>query len=491
MNTMRNLLTSLILFYAVAFAAFAQQSSDADAPVQVDESPLKELGNRYYNSIKLLQNRFRIDYKVEEITMVFFRNFGSTPVVLVRPDGSKLFNHMADGWDIDWYDAPTFDMIHIRNPMPGPWQAVGQILPNSRVMVISDIQLETKPLPAIIFSGEILKQTAYLTNGGEPIDYNEFRDVVTLSMEFSSTNNPNYNNFGAANETIANFEDNGKGMDERPLDGTFTGQFNLRIASGEWKPIFTVKTPMFTRERIGENIRLLPNPVTIEVELDDETDGEEVGYHILKVDADREKVDIRSLLIDGKIRFPNGDVQNFSITEVSNDIRTHDIVNYEYGVFRVKLTAYGNTIDGRDFILDVPEYTFVAEEPILETEMEELAALPDDALSAEALAMQELEMMNAEADRVEAEMTRKDIMGMIITINVLVLLLVIVVLAFLQLKKRGMLDSIIPNNLIEQIKETITGMIGKKGDAKAKPAKKAKKGADEDDAGIIDLSMPD
>ena len=44
-------------------------------------------------------------------------------------------------------------------------------------------------------------------------------------------------------------------------------------------------------------------------------------------------------------------------------MREHLIVAYEEGVYRVKLTAYGTTSEGRDFILDVPEYTFVAEAP--------------------------------------------------------------------------------------------------------------------------------
>ena len=46
------------------------------------------------------------------------------------------------------------------------------------------------------------------------------------------------------------------------------------------------------------------------------------------------------------------------------------IVAYEKGVFRVKLTAYGTTTDGRDFILDVPEYTFLGQGP-LEPEVED------------------------------------------------------------------------------------------------------------------------
>lgn len=357
----------LLLMPAIVFSQVPQNEVVEDT----ESSPIEKLGTEYHNGIKLLQNRFRIDYNVEEVTMVFFREYGSAPVVLVQPDGSKIFQSQVDGKDIFWYDSDTYDMISIKNPVPGPWQAVGQILEGSRVMVLSDIKLHADPLPPIIFSGEILKQTAYLTNGNEPIDYSEFRDVVNLAIELISTNNPNFDNFGADNETIATFEDNGRGMDERPLDGIFTGQFNLTVPAGEWKPVFRVVTPMFTREQVDPPLRLYPNPVLIGAELD----GGGEGYHKVMIDVDRELVDINTLLVDGKIRFPNGDIQNFSLTEPSDQAREHLVINFEEGIFRVKLTAYGKTVNGRDFILDVPEYQFLAEgnqseEETIDTEVE-------------------------------------------------------------------------------------------------------------------------
>lgn len=344
----------------------SQKNSNSSAPTTANAvtditqaSPISLLGSDYLNGIRLLQNRFRIDYTVDEITMIFFREFGSAPVVLVKPDGTKIFQSQADGVNLFWYDTSTYDMISLKNPTPGPWQAVGQLLPNSRVMIISDIVLHAEPLPKMIFSGEILKQTAFLTNQGEAIDYAAFRDVVELNIEFVSTNNPNYNNFGSETQTIAVFEDNGKGMDERPLDGIFTGQFNLAVADGEWIPVFSVSTPMFTREQVDPNLMLLANPIKISVDLD----GGGKGFHKLKIDADREHVDMSTLLLDGKVRFPNGDIQNFSITDMSSDIREYLIVNYEFGVYRIKLTAYGNTTEGREFILDVPEFSFLSEAP--------------------------------------------------------------------------------------------------------------------------------
>lgn len=346
--------------------ASSMQEDPNTLPAGEAASPLSNLGDDYTNSIELLRNRFRVDYNVEEITMVFFREYGSAPVVLVRPDGSKLFQGRVDEERVEWYDSDTFDMIKIKNPVPGPWQAVGQVLKGSRVMVLSDVQLHADPLPSILFAGEILKSTAYLTNDGKLIENKQFRDVVDLDIEFISTNNPNYDNFGADDQNIATFQDNGRGMDERPGDGVFTGQFNLKVAAGEWKPTFKVKTPMYTREQQGANIILYKNPVMIDVQLD----GGGEGYHKIIIDVDRELVDIASLLIDGKVRFPNTDMQNFSLTEGGNEAREHLIVAYEEGIFRVKLTAYGTTVDGRDFILDVPEYTFLAEGPV-EPEVED------------------------------------------------------------------------------------------------------------------------
>ncbi len=43
------------------------------------------------NEIPLLDNRFRIDHKVDKITLLFFRKRGAPAVVLVRPDGSKYY----------------------------------------------------------------------------------------------------------------------------------------------------------------------------------------------------------------------------------------------------------------------------------------------------------------------------------------------------------------------------------------------------------------
>ncbi len=482
----RMALCILSLLLCIGFTALADQTSTSN-PQQTDKSPLVELGDEYHNSIKLLQNRFRIDYEVDEITMVFFRSYGSAPVVLVRPDGSKIFQTQADGEEVFWFDAATYDLINIKNPTPGPWQAVGQILPDSRVMVISDIQLIADPLPDVIFSGEILKQTARLSNGGEPINNAEFRDVVSLDIRLVSTNNPNYNNFGAEVQTIATFEDNGRGMDERPLDGVFTGQFNLAVPDGEWTPVFVVSTPMLTREQVDPPLMLYPNPIKVTME----EDGGGDGYHKLVIDAEREHVDINTLLIDGKVRFPNGDVQNFSLTEQSPNAREHLIVNYEAGVYRVKLTAYGNTVSGRDFILDVPESTFLVEEPEPEIVAADMLPPTDNTNDVAIASKIPSDSMNiTEESAVEKE--DDSMLGLIVGVNLAIFIVGAVAIWFLVTPKqnRKLLskkESVNSQSFFSKIKAKLS--FGSKSENKSKDPD-TKKSTTDDDSDMLDLSLP-
>jgi len=366
-------LLGILLSAFLATHSFAQNKSNALDPqsssVKIQDQVIP-LGTDYQNSIKLLNNRFRVDSDVSEVTLIFFRQYGTAPIVLVRPDGSKLYLENDSGDDsFNWFETDTYDMISLINPMPGPWQAVGDILPESRVMVIADVTLQAQQIPNIVFSGETLKQTAFLKNAGTRVDMSSFRDVVSLSIDFVSTNNPNYPNFGLGSRSVARFEDNGLGFDEVDGDGTFTGQFNLQITEGEWQPIFTVRTPLFSREQVNDKVILLPSPI----KLSHSIAYNEQKDHLLTIDADREYVDISSLLVDGTVRQPNGEVVRFSITEISDSAKTVDILNTAFGIYKINMTVFALSNDGRDLVIDVPEYSFVYEPPPVVIEPIEVA----------------------------------------------------------------------------------------------------------------------
>jgi uncharacterized protein (TIGR03503 family) len=309
------------------------------------------------NQIPYFDNRFKIDALLEEITLLFYRRSGTPPIILVRPDGSKLkINNLPEG-KVTWFDDRTFDLITIKNPMPGPWQAIGDIVPESRIMVVTEVTIKVEPLPEVLLSGETLKVEGRLFNGDLAIDDPLFRDVLNLNVDFYSTNNSAFDNFGAEPVKITQFRDDGRDLDEYARDGLFTGEFVLDFAPGEWIPIYYIQMPMATRELRQKPIILQKTPVNISVE----PVIEEGKSHRVTFTIDPTYVDVDSLLFQGKVIFPDRQVSPFSIMEGAGGSRVYEIEYTESGVHRVQVSAFGKTIEGREFRLVLPEFTFNAE----------------------------------------------------------------------------------------------------------------------------------
>lgn len=357
--------------------ALAQSNNEKPAPIVAKpEAELNKVPNQEpsstgllelpdissSNHIPLLDNRFRIDFEVKEITLVFFRKKGTPSIVLVRPDGSKIYSRNAKEQKVIWHDDKTYDLIKITNPVPGPWQAIGEILPESRIMVLTDIDLEVDALPTDLMVGETLKVTARLTNGGKPINARDFRDILQLDVLLISTQKPEYDNHSQTVIEFTSFKDDGKNFDERPRDAIFTGEFKLDFPAGEWIPKYIVKTPLYTRELIQDPIVVHRSPLTTEVETAATEDSKHlVNYTITDGPALGDKV-----ALQGRIRFPSEEVQSFTLGEQPGNQRSLAVVNAGVGTYRIEQTMFGKTKNGRDFVMSLPEVTFAAVGPKIE-----------------------------------------------------------------------------------------------------------------------------
>lgn len=367
-----------ILLLCLSLQLLAQETATSvDAKESVEDptglSLLPDLPAK--NQIPLFDNRFRIDYEVEEITMVFFRKRGSASVILVKPDGSKINVVNAARQDVDWYDDKTYDLIKIKKPLPGPWQALGQILPESKIMVLTDIELKVDPLPDHLMVGETIKITATLTNGGKPIVAKDFRDLLRLDVLFISSNNSDYENFGAGVIELTTLADDGRNFDERPRDGIFTGEFKLEMKPGQWQPKFVVKTPLYTREVAQEPVILHKSPISYEVA--QATKAEDLHWLTFKVTDPM--INPQSVALQGKVRFPNNEIQSFTLGESAEVDKKLKIVNYASGTYKVESTLFAQTVTGRDVVIALPQASFFAEvvepEPVLPETTESAATI--------------------------------------------------------------------------------------------------------------------
>ncbi|EHH3740112.1 TIGR03503 family protein [Vibrio parahaemolyticus] len=215
------------------------------------------------SAMSLLDNRFRVDPTIEQITFLVYREQSSQPVVLVRPDGKKYY-----AWgsydNVRWYQEPSLDIISVDNPMPGPWQAVGKVTPKNNIRLISHLKLSTDVFPNRLYNGEALKFTARLTSDDKPLVLRDFLDRVNLHVTFTKFVENEDELIKEARPVpmiIGEFSDDGRGLDEQAGDGVFTVQLPIEVEPGKYRARITSGNGVFLRAQ-EQVILVYPNPVS-------------------------------------------------------------------------------------------------------------------------------------------------------------------------------------------------------------------------------------
>ncbi|ELB2166025.1 TIGR03503 family protein [Vibrio parahaemolyticus] len=215
------------------------------------------------SAMSLLDNRFRVDPTIEQITFLVYREQSSQPVVLVRPDGKKYY-----AWgsydNVRWYQEPSLDIISVDNPMPGPWQAVGKVTPKNNIRLISHLKLSTDLFPNRLYNGEALKFTARLTSDDKPLVLRDFLDRVKLRVTFTKFVENEDELIKEARPVpmnIGEFSDDGRGLDEQAGDGVFTVQLPIEVEPGKYRARITSGNGVFLRAQ-EQVILVYPNPVS-------------------------------------------------------------------------------------------------------------------------------------------------------------------------------------------------------------------------------------
>ncbi|MCX8795701.1 TIGR03503 family protein [Vibrio parahaemolyticus] len=215
------------------------------------------------SAMSLLDNRFRVDPTIEQITFLVYREQSSQPVVLVRPDGKKYY-----AWgsydNVRWYQEPSLDIISVDNPMPGPWQAVGKVTPKNNIRLISNLKLSTDVFPNRLYNEEALKFTARLTSDDKPLVLRDFLDRVNLRVTFTKFVENEDELIKEARPVpmiIGEFSDDGRGLDEQAGDGVFTVQLPIEVEPGKYRARITSGNGVFLRAQ-EQVILVYPNPVS-------------------------------------------------------------------------------------------------------------------------------------------------------------------------------------------------------------------------------------
>ena len=215
------------------------------------------------SAMSLLDNRFRVDPTIEQITFLVYREQSSQPVVLVRPDGKKYY-----AWgtydNVRWYQEPSLDIISVDKPMAGPWQAIGKVTPKNNIRLISHLKLSTDVFPNRLYHNEALKFTARLTSDDKPLVLRDFLDRVNLRVTFTKFVENEDELIKEARPVpmvIGEFADDGRGLDEKAGDGVFTVQLPIDVEPGKYRARITSGNGVFLRAQ-EQVVLVYPSPIT-------------------------------------------------------------------------------------------------------------------------------------------------------------------------------------------------------------------------------------
>ncbi|WP_438834269.1 TIGR03503 family protein [Aeromonas oralensis] len=304
------------------------------------------------SDIPLLDNRFRIDYGVKEITFIVTRKPGTPSVILVRPDGSKLYVGKVTPPDVGWLALKDQDLITIRDPMPGPWQAIGEVDPDNRVRLLSNIRLETEQLPTQLYQGERVKLKSWLLIDDAPPKAGYYLTDLGMTVRLQRFNDAKQEGEPIVDEVLGHYRDDGKGLDEVPGDGIMTAEAVLDVAAGKYRAMYSTGNQVFSRARY-QDVLIYPLPVSYTLAPPSQEFGAKLSFLI-----DADELDPASVVIEGKATNTVGASMAFNAVATEPRVEVDLSAIKEVGQYEVTATLFGTTRLGREIQVTLPVKSF-------------------------------------------------------------------------------------------------------------------------------------
>lgn len=369
-----------------------------------------------FNTAEELQNRFRVDHMLSHVTLFIQREYGSPPTIVVLPDGSKWYSTRHPE-KIKWMDGITGDIIHIPEPMAGPWQLIGRIVEGSKIEKVSDIQIEVEPLPQPLYQGETVKVTARLKGDDKLIQIPGLELMIDWRASVISAQRPDQENFAVDQKFLGKYHDNGKLLDEIPGDGIFTSNFDLDLPWGDYHFSVRAKNDVFSRA-YSVPIKLEPSPIKVNLVSPPE---QSVLPYRLEIHTNKKHIKLAETHVEYELSGPNGQKDKLLLDHVFNEEERIELPKVtEFGNYTLKGKAVTTTTAGREIVIALPTASFNIVEPAQKG-------------SSEA----EIVLAKLQQAKAEEESAKFKIIVSVIIVNVIIIILGII--GFIYWRKRKIL----------------------------------------------------
>lgn len=280
--------------------------------------------------------KFTIDGTVTEFTALIYRRAGSPATVLISPSGKRISseNHAAS---VAWFNDPRFDLVTIQNPEKGAWDLEGDLDPDNRVTVVSNLDLSLTGLPQDVIEGEKVTLSMNLNEKGRPIVHPQF--LALMDITFSQQTDK-----GERFEGKLSQDRNGNPV--VPPDGNYVAKLGRTLTEGEHEFSVAVDGKTFKRvKRHTMTVHKEAIAASVETEL---TEGREQQYLSLQPKVGLVKPE--SLAVIAEVVDPNGAKSIQEVTRTNTGELRVSVPPFKGdGMYQVFLKTQGTTVAGNPF----------------------------------------------------------------------------------------------------------------------------------------------
>jgi len=293
--------------------------------------------------VPLENNGFLVDASIKEFTALIFRKPGEDRSILESPE-TKEYSATNPNDGVNWYRTDKYDLITVTAPKPGQWKIKTDIAPESRITVVSDLQLVVEPLKNNLHSNDSLAVTYSFQESGKTVTNKDFLGLIEANAIVAKNNTEE--NVSLSFATGA------------PADGFFHQTLNSFPTLGDYEIHIFVDGKTFKRE-FKHSVSVRDSLMVLEKNSAVSDDGK-LTYSY-KISTDNKIVDVNKTQVKVSIK-------NSTKADLEKVLNLIDGNHWEFsfapiqaGDYSIDIHALGEQFDGDklDETLHADNFTYV------------------------------------------------------------------------------------------------------------------------------------
>lgn len=198
------------------------------------------------DTLPLNDNKFSIDNSIKEFSVLVFKKTGAPPTQLIAPDQQKL-SKITDSKTLAWLESTGYDLITVKQPIPGEWQLEAAIDPDNQVMILTDLKLQIDALDNFIAEKQAVPLKLHFTEKDKIITRPDFLNLVHITLSIDHQDPIN--------------------IPPTPTEPGFFSHSLSALPKGKHQLTIIADGKTFERE-INQDIEVVATPITLDKSID-------------------------------------------------------------------------------------------------------------------------------------------------------------------------------------------------------------------------------